>query len=143
MTILHILRVLLAIAISGAIGWMSLFAFDMIKLLQHFEQFEAQGWADFTIMQSASEQAIRNMQGAPSLFLAAAIAGVLLSEIFKARSLLFYAGATGALAAVLAAALWEQTSTAGSAQAAAGLAIAGFVAGSVYWLLAGYTPARG
>jgi hypothetical protein len=66
-----------------------------------------------------------------------------LSEIFKTRSLLFYAAATGALTAVLAAALWQHTNAIGNAQAAASLAMAGFVAGGVYWIIAGHSaPAK-
>ena len=68
---------------------------------------------------------------------------MLLSEVFKTRSLLFYAGATGALTAVLAAALWQHTTAAGNAQAAAALAMAGFVSGGVYWMIAGHSGQRG
>ena len=59
------------------------------------------------------------------------------------RSLLFYAGATGALTAVLAAGLWQQANANGTGQAAAALAMAGFVAGGVYWMIAGHSTSRG
>jgi hypothetical protein len=88
------------------------------------------------------DEAVRNIEGGSALFLAAGIAGVLLGEIFKTPSLLFYAAATGALTAVLAAALWQQVHAAGNAQTAGALAVAGFVAGTVYWMIAGYTAPR-
>jgi hypothetical protein len=136
MGFLHILRVLFAIIMSGVIGWISLFLFHFIRITQHFEVFEATGSdGAFSRFAYSLEDAIHNVAGASALFLAAAIAGVLLSEIFKTRALLFYAGATGALTAVLAAALWRETAG-GSPQAAAALAMAGFVAGWVYWLIA-------
>jgi hypothetical protein len=137
MRVTRILRVLFAIFLSGAIGWISLFVFHFIKITQQFEAFEATASdSAFVRLANAMEDAIRNIDGASALFLAAAIAGVLLSEIFKTRLLLFYAGATGALTAIFAAALWQQASAAGNAQAAAALAMAGFVAGGVYWLIA-------
>ncbi len=145
MSFSHILRVLFAIAVSGAIGWASLAAFNLINIMQHFEAFQASAPdADFQVLESAFEQAVRNIEGGSAVFLAAGIAGVLLSEIFKTRSLLLYAGATGALTAVFAAALWQQQANApGTAQAAAALAMAGFVAGGVYWMIAGHSEPRG
>jgi hypothetical protein len=122
---------------SGVIGWISLFLFHFIRITQHFEAFEATGSdGAFSRLAYSMEDAVRNVDGASALFLAAAIAGVLLSEIFKTRQFLFYAGATGALTALLAAALWQQANASGSPQAAAALAMAGFVAGWIYWLIA-------
>jgi hypothetical protein len=138
MSFSHFVRVLIAIFLAGSIGWFSLATFNMIKIMQRFEAFEVAPGNDFGRLPQAMEQAIDNISGGSALFLAAGIAGVLLSEIFKTRSLLFYASATGALAAVLAAALWQQTNAAGNAQAAASLAIAGFVSGGVYWMIAGH-----
>jgi hypothetical protein len=138
MGISHIFRVAFAIAVSGAIGWVSLAIFNFIKIWQGFEAFEAAPEREFERMPMVLEQAVDNISGGSAVFLATGIAGVLLGEIFKTRSLLFYAGATGALAAVLAAALWQQTNFAGDGQAAATLAMAGFVAGTVYWMVAGH-----
>ncbi len=144
MSFTHILRVLFAIVLSGAIGWVSLFAFHAVKIMQQFEAFEvAESDGEFAKLVRAMEEAVRNIDGGSALFLAAGIAGVLLSEIFKTRLFLFYAGATGALTAVLAAALWQQANTAGNAQTAAALAMAGFVAGGVYWLIAVPSAPRG
>jgi hypothetical protein len=144
MSFSHILRVLFAIALSGAIGWVSLAAYNVVKVMQRLEAFEASASdADFGMLPSVLEQAVRNMVGGSALFLAAGIAGVLLGEIFKTRSLLLYAAATGALTAVLAAALWQQSQAPGNAQAAAALAMAGFVAGTVYWVIAGHSGSRG
>ncbi len=142
MSFSHIVRLLIAIALSGVIGWMSLAAFNVIKIWQRFEAFEASPDNDLGRLPQTMMQAVDTIQGGSALFLAAAIAGVLLSEVFKTRSLLFYAGATGALTAVLAAALWQQAAVAGHTQAAAPLAMAGFVAGGVYWMIAGHSAAR-
>jgi hypothetical protein len=137
MSFTRILRVLFAVFLSGIIGWISLFVFHFIKITQQFEAFEATASdGAFAGLIRAMVDAIHNIDGASALFLAAAIAGVLLSEIFKARQLLFYAGATGALTTIFAAAFWQQASAAGNAQAAAALAMAGFVAGGIYWLIA-------
>lgn len=144
MSFTHILRVLFAIALSGTIGWVSLFAFNVIKFMQQLEELEATApQGDFGRLPQVVEEAFNNIQGGSALFLAAGIAGVLLSEIFKARLFLLYAGATGALTAVLAAGLWQQTNAAGNGQAAASLAMAGFVAGAVYWMVAGHSAPRG
>ncbi|MGO8953546.1 MAG: hypothetical protein ACLPWS_15205 [Rhodomicrobium sp.] len=144
MSFSHMVRVLFAIALSGAIGWVSLFVFNIVKVMQQLEAIEATAPdGDFGRLPEVMVDAIRNIQGGSALFLAAGIAGVLLSEFFKTRALLFYAGATGALSSVLAAALWQQTNAGGNAQAAAALAMAGFVAGSVYWMIAGQAASRG
>lgn len=144
MSFTHILRVLFAVAISGAIGWVSLFVFNAVKIMQQLEEIQATAPdGDFGRLPQVMEQAVRNIEGGSALFLAAGIAGVLLSEIFKTRLFLFYAGATGALTAVLAAALWQQANAAGNAQAAAALAMAGFVSGAVYWMIAGHSEPRG
>jgi hypothetical protein len=142
MSLFHFVRVLIAIGLSGAIGWFALVTFNLVKIMQGFEAVEAAPDRGLGQLPQAMEQAIGNIQGGSALFLAAGIAGVLLSEIFKTRSLLFYAAATGALTAVLAAALWQQANAAGNAQAAAALAIAGFVAGGVYWMIAGHSAPR-
>ncbi len=144
MSLSHMVRVLFAIAISGAIGWAALAAFNVIEVMQHFETFEAaMPDGNFRALTSAFVQAIDNIQGGSAVFLGTGIAGILLSEIFKTNSLLFYAAATGALTAVLAAALWQQANAPGTAQAAAGLAMAGFVAGTVYWIIVGHSESRG
>jgi len=144
MSVTHILRVLVAIALSGAIGWVSLLTFNIVKVMQQLEALEATApEGDFGRLPQVMEDAIRNIEGGSALFLAAGIAGVLLSEIFKTRLFLFYAGATGALTALLAAALWQQANAAGNAQTAAALAMAGFVAGGVYWMVAGHSAPRG
>jgi hypothetical protein len=144
MSFTHILRVLFAVFLSGAIGWVSLFVFHFIKITQQFEAFEATASdGEAAKLMRAMADAVHNIEGGSALFLAAGIAGVLLSEIFKTRQFLFYAGATGALTAVLAAALWQQANAAGNAQTAAALAMAGFVAGGVYWMIAGPSAPRG
>ncbi len=142
MSVSHIFRVLFAIVLSGAIGWVSLAALNVFKVMQGLEAFEAAPDAEFGRLGFVWEEAIRNMQGGSALFLAAGIAGVLLSEIFRTRSLLFYAGATGALTAVFAAAFWQQGNGQGTAQAAGALAMAGFIAGGVYWMIAGHSGSR-
>jgi hypothetical protein len=143
MSFTHFLRVLFAIAISGAVGWVFLFGYHVFRITQQFETFEAtaQG-GDFGMLLRVLDDAVRNIEGGSALFLGAGIAGVLLGEIFKTSSLLFYAAATGALTAVLAAALWQQVHAAGNAQTAGALAVAGFVAGTVYWMIAGYAAPR-
>lgn len=151
MSFSHFIRVLFAIALSGAVGWVSLLGYYIVRITQQFEAFETAPRA--TVFEEGPESvfgrllqvlvdAVHNIQGGSALFLAAGIAGVLLGEIFKTTSLLFYAAATGALTAVLAAALWQQVHAAGSAQTAGALAVAGFVAGTVYWMIAGYTAPR-
>jgi hypothetical protein len=151
MSFSHFIRVLFAIALSGAVGWVFLFGYYIVRITQQFETLEAAPRG--TVFQEGPEsvfdkllgvlfEAIHNIQGGSALFLAAGIAGVLLGEVFKTSSLLFYAAATGALTAVLAAALWQQVHSAGSAQTAGALAVAGFVAGTVYWMIAGYTAPR-
>ena len=48
MSLYNILRVLVGVVISGVIGWLSLFAFNAVKIWQQFEAFEAAGSrADF------------------------------------------------------------------------------------------------
>ncbi len=144
LSLFHVLKVLFAIAISGAIGWISLAGFNFIKIWQQFEAFEAAApESGVDLLPSAMEKALHTMQGGSSVFLAAAIAGVLLSEVFKTRSLVFYAGATGALTAALAAALWEQSAMPGVTPAITALAMAGFVAGGVYWTIASPSGSHG
>ncbi len=145
MSLYHIFRVLFAIVVSGAIGWVSLAAFNAVKIWQQFEALQAfgpggPGVEDFP---SVLERAVRTMQGGSAVFLAAAIAGVLLGEIFRTRSLIFYAGATGALTAVFAAAFWQDGGPLGAAPAPAALAMAGFVAGGVYWTIASPSGSHG
>ena len=143
MSFTHFIRVLFAIALSGAVGWAFLFGYNAVKIMQQFEALEATApHGDFGMLPRVMEDAVRNIEGGSALFLAAGIAGVLLGEIFKTSSILFYAAATGALTAVLAAALWQQVNAAGNAQTAGVLAVAGFVAGTVYWMIAGYTAPR-
>jgi hypothetical protein len=152
MSFSHFIRVLFAIALSGAVGWVFLFGYNVVRITQQFEAFEAaaQGQVfmeeklgrESSMLVRVLQEAVRNIEGGSALFLAAGIAGVLLGEIFKTSSLLFYAAATGALTAVLAAALWQQVHAAGNAQTAGALAVAGFAAGTVYWMIAGYTAPR-
>ncbi|MFZ1107371.1 MAG: hypothetical protein WAN43_03340 [Rhodomicrobium sp.] len=142
MSLFRIVWVLFAIAISGAAGWVSLLAFNAIKIWQRLEAAQAAA-PDFDaeILSAAMERAIYTMAGGSAVFIAAAIAGVLLSEVFRSRSLVFYAGATGGLTAGLAAA-WTQNLASAAAAPAASLAMAGFVAGSIYWLIASPNDAR-
>ena len=106
MSLYNILRVLVGIVLSGAIGWVSLLIFNAVKIWQQFEAFEASGprGGDLHMIPAAMESAISTMQGGSAVFLAAGIVGVLLGEVFRTRSLVFYVGATGALTAVFAAA---------------------------------------
>jgi hypothetical protein len=83
------------------------------------------------------------MQGGSAVFLAAGIAGVLLGEVFRTRSLLFYVAATGALTALFAAVFWREGGPLGAAPAASALAMAGFVAGGIYWMIASPSNSRG
>jgi hypothetical protein len=92
---------------------------------------------------AAVERAFNTMQGGSAVFLAAGIVGVLLGEVFRTRSLVFYVGATGALTAVFAAALWQDGGPLGIAPAASALAMAGFVAGGIYWMIASPDASRG
>jgi hypothetical protein len=141
MSFTHILRVLFAIALSGAMGWLCLVAFQVLKLLKGLEASQALAAdSDFGMLPSMLARAAHDIECGSALFLAAGIAGVLLSEIFKTRSFLFYSGATGALTAILAAALWRQVPGAG--QTASALAMAGFVAGAFYWMIAGPATPR-
>ncbi len=141
MSLFRFLWVLFAVAISGAIGWASLFAFSAVKIWQHLEAVEAAAPNfDADPLFSAMERAIGAMQGGSAVFIAAAIVGVLLSEVFRSRSLIFYVGATGGLTAALAAA-WRLGGSPGAAPAMT-LAMAGFVAGFIYWLVAGANDRR-
>jgi hypothetical protein len=141
MSLFRIVWVLFAIAISGAVGWASLLAFNAIKIWQRLEvaQAEAPDF-DVDILSSTMERAINTMQGGSAVFIAAAIVGVLLSEVFRSGSLIFYVGATGGLTAALAAA-WRLSMSPAAAPAMT-LAMAGFVAGGVYWLVAGPNDKR-
>jgi hypothetical protein len=145
MSLYQIVRILIGIVLSGVIGWISLFAFNAVKIWQQFEAFEAAAassrGADLGMIPAAMEKAINTMQGGSAVFLAAGIAGVLLGEVFRTRSLVFYVGATGALTALFAAAFWHDGGPLGTAPAAAALAMAGFVAGGIYWMIA--SPSRG
>ncbi len=144
MSLYHVLRLLVGVALSGVIGWVSLFAFNAVKIWQQFEALQAAApKIDLGRITGAMETAIDTMQGGTSVFLAAAIAGVLLSEVFRTRSLLFYVGATGALTALFAAAFWQDGGPLGTAPAAAALAMAGFVAGGIYWMIASPSGSRG
>ena len=134
MSLFHILRVLFAVAVSGAIGWVSLIAFNAAKFLREFENLEvAAPNVDLEPLLSAMERSAQTVHGGSVVFLAAAIVGVLFGEIFRSRSLIFYAGATGALTAALAVG-WRLA--AAEATPASALAMAGFVAGGIYWAIA-------
>ena len=140
----NILRVLVGVVLSGIIGWVSLFAFNAIKIWQQFEAVQAAApKVDLNRMTATMETAISTMQGGTAVFLAAGIGGVLLSEVFRTRSLLFYVGATGALTALFAAAFWQDGGPLGIAPAASALAMAGFVAGGIYWMIASPSSSRG
>jgi hypothetical protein len=136
MSLFRIIWVLFAIAISGTIGWVSLLAFNAVKIWQKLEAAQAaEPDFDMEILSAAMQRAIHTMQGGPAVFIAAAIVGVVLGEVLRSRSLVFYAGATGGLSTALAAA-WPDNFAAGAAAPAATLAMAGFVAGAIYWLVA-------
>ena len=145
MSLYQIVRIVVGIVLSGVIGWISLLVFNALKIWQQFEALEAAGsrGADLGMVPSAMEKAINTMQGGSSVFLAAGIAGVLLGEVFRTRSLVFYVGATGALTALFAAAFWHEGGPLGTAPAAAALAMAGFVAGGIYWIIASPSGSRG
>src|SRR5208337_1607763 len=77
MSFARILRLLIAIFLSGAIGWISLFAIYFIKISQQFETLEAtQSDGDFVHLARTVEEAVLNIGGGSALFLAAGIAGV-------------------------------------------------------------------
>lgn len=138
MSLSNIFRVVVGILLSGAIGWLSLLAFNALKIWQQIEAFEAYGprGGPIDMIPAAIERAINTMQGGSAVFLAAAIVGVLFSEVFRTRSLTFYIGATGALTALFAAAFWQPGGPLSTATTASALAMAGFVAGGIYWMIA-------
>src|SRR5271166_1241206 len=145
MGLYNIFRVVIGVILSGAIGWASLLVFNAVKIWQQFEAFEASGQRSrhLDMIPAAVERAFNTMQGGSAVFLAAGIAGVLLGEVFRTRSLVFYVGATGTLTAVFAAAFWQDGGPLGVAPAASALAMAGFVAGGVYWMIASPDASRG
>jgi hypothetical protein len=143
MSLFRIVWVLFAIVASGAIGWVSLLVFNAVKIWQKLEAAQAAAPDfDMDMLSTAMERAVHTMQGGSAVFIAAAIVGVLLSEVFRSQSLVFYAGATGGLTAALAAAWPQYISSATAAAPAVTLAMAGFVAGSIYWLIASPNDAR-
>jgi len=143
MSIGHIFRVLLAMALSGLVGWLSLIALHAVKLLKEVERLQAAGPDESYILDVHIDNAILALQGGGAVVLAAAIAGVVLGEVLRSRSLLFYAGATGALSVVLAGAFWRVDLSSLTSPVSAALVIAGCIAGTIYWLIAGYSgPAR-
>ena len=145
MGLYNIFRVVIGVILSGAIGWASLLVFNAVKIWQQFEAFEASGQRarHLDMIPAAVERAFNTMQGGSAVFLAAGIVGVLLGEVFRTRSLVFYVGATGALTAVFAAAFWQDGGPLGVAPAASALAMAGFVAGGIYWMIASPDTSRG
>jgi hypothetical protein len=141
MSLFRFLWVVFAVAISGAVGWASLLLFNAVKIWRRLEAADVYAPdMDMDRLSSTMDRAIHSMQGGPAIFVASAIVGVLLSEIFRSRSLVFYAGATGGLATALAA-VWQFNMSPG-AMPATTLAMAGFVAGGVYWLVAGPNDRR-
>ena len=138
MKLSHIFRVVVGIILSGVMGWFSLLAFNIMKIWQQFEDFEAYHprGDNLDAIPAALERAIDTMQGGSAVFLAAAIVGVLFSEVFRTRSLTFYVGATGVLTAAFAAAFWHTGGPSTTTTAASALAMAGFVAGGIYWMIA-------
>ncbi len=144
MSLFRALLVLFAIVLSGALGWASLLAFNAVNIWRELEAVQAAAAPDVDLdpLAAAMERAIHTMQGGSAVVLAAAIVGVLLGEVFRSRSLVFYAGATGGLSAGLAAA-WPHSVASGAAAApAVTLAMAGFVAGTIYWLVASPNSSR-
>jgi hypothetical protein len=142
MSLFRFLWVLFAVIISGALGWASLLAFNAVTIWRELEHVQAASpEVDLDPLAAAMEKAIHTMQGGPAVVIAAAIVGVLLGEVFQSRSLVFYAGATGALSAGLAAA-WPHAVAFDAAAPAVTLAMAGFVAGTIYWLVASPNSAR-
>ncbi len=95
------------------------------------------GFYDFTEILGALAFAV---QIAPALTLLPALAVVILGEVMKIRSMLYYVAA-GGLAAALMPLILQQTGDAAafapSAQYLTIMATAGFAAGFVYWLIAG------
>jgi hypothetical protein len=134
----HILKVLIAAVFAGVAGWIALFSLSMIRIWQTVEQFAAAGSdEDANRLAVIFEDAIRLMDGGGAIFLAASISCVVLSEVFRARSLIFYMAAAGALGVAAATALSSPSISGVTGQSAAALPIAGFIAGAVYWLIAG------
>ena len=123
MSLYQVVRIVLGVALSGVIGWISLLAFNALKIWQQFEAFEAAGsrGADLGMAPSAIEKAINTMQGGSAV----------------------YVGATGALTALFAAVFWREGGPLGAAPAASALAMAGFVAGGIYWMIASPSNSRG
>ena len=145
MILSNIVRVAVGVMVSGALGWLSLLGFNALKIWQEVEAFEAYGTRGerLDMIPLAVERAIGAMQGGSAVFLAAGIVGVLFSEVFRTRSLTFYVGATSVLTAVFAAAFWQTGGPLNTVTTASALAMAGFVAGGVYWMIASPDASQG
>lgn len=135
MSLARFFKVLFGVTAAIVTGWLALIGLNIASILRALEGFIAQdGNRDaFWIM---PEHLAASVQGGPALAIAAAVSGVVLSEVFRMRSLVLYAAVTGAMTIGVAATL-SGTAAGNVGYAAAILAIAGFAAGAAYWLVAG------
>jgi len=132
----HFIRLVFTLVFSAITGWIALFGLNALKVLQTFEAFEAAGPnVDMRRYVAQSGEIMRSLESGAALLIGTSIACIVLSEIVGTRSLLYYAGAAGALTVILAVGL--SPPPAGFGQALSALAIAGFISGAVYWLFAG------
>lgn len=138
MSVGRFFRLSFSILIAGSFGCLALLVLGFAKLWQSVEAMSVkvtdQNFQDFSF---AFSELAPLFQGVAAVFLATAISGIALSEFLKTRSLTFYAGATGALSVLLAIALSNGLTPMTNANSAAVFAIAGFIAGALYWLLSG------
>jgi hypothetical protein len=77
------------------------------------------------------------LETAPLLTIAPAVLAIIIGEVLKIRSLLYYVAAGGAAAAIMPFLPANELTQPLSAQYIAILATAGFAAGLVYWVIAG------
>jgi hypothetical protein len=134
----YLVRLFFAALFSGAFAFGTLAALSAARVWQRVEAFSADpqftdgAWPPMLWL----DETVRAMQGGSAVFIGSAVAGVLLSEVFGTRSILYYMAAAGALSVLLASGLTPvgfQTVKAGSSA----IAIAGFAGGAVYWLVNG------
>ncbi len=129
---------LFAALISGVVGWVALAGLGALRVLQKFEQFTTDPRYDDSVpdLLALFDATARTMQGGSAVFLGAAVSGVVLSEVVGSRSLLYHVGLAGGLSVLFATTL-NPAGRAIFGDAATAIAIAGFIGGAVYWLLAG------
>jgi hypothetical protein len=137
MSIGSVIRIVFAVLLAGAAGWLSLFSLTMFDIMRSLEKAAVDSEGQVLDLTPAADRAFAAIHGAGALFAAIAISGLILSGLLRTRSVIFYMGAAGALTVLLAQAQAFADFAERLPQAFAPLAIAGFVMGAVYWLIAG------